>query len=229
VEIATLASGMLSTTFLGSGIISPTEAIVLWLTGSFGGILPDIDSDNSASLNIVFSIITVFFIAMSFFFMYLRYSTLIIWGSCILIYCMINLILRPLFEAATVHRGIFHSIITGLFISLIFINISYHLGNQSAELSWMIGIFLLFGYIVHLLLDEVYSVDVNNNLVKRSFGTALKLFDYKNLAISTIMIIATLVGFYATPKSTEIYIAVTDKKTYLMIKKSFIPSRLMSL
>jgi membrane-bound metal-dependent hydrolase YbcI (DUF457 family) len=134
-----------------------------------------------------------------------------------------------LFEAATVHRGIFHSIITGLFISLIIINTSYYLGNQSAKHSWMIGIFLLFGYIVHLLLDEVYSVDINNNLVKRSFGTALKLFDYKNLAISTIMIIATLIGFYAAPKSTEIYIAVTDKNTYQMIKKSFMPSEQMNL
>jgi hypothetical protein len=229
VEIATLASGMLSTTCLGSAIISPVEAIVLWLTGSFGGILPDIDSDNSASLNIVFSLITIFCIAMSFFFMYPRYSTLIIWGSCILIYGMINVILRPLFEATTVHRGIFHSIVTGLCFTLIFINISYYLGNQTAKFSWMIGVFLLFGFLVHLLLDEVYSVDINNNRVKRSFGTALKLFDYKNLTISTIMILVTLVGFYAAPKSTEFYIAVTDKKTYLMIKNSFMPSEQMKL
>ncbi len=32
------------------------------------------------------------------------------------------------------------------------------------------------GYIVHLVLDEIYSVDLKNRKIKKSFGTALKLF-----------------------------------------------------
>jgi hypothetical protein len=222
-ETAALLSGMLSTTCLGSGLISPIEAIVLWMTGTLGGILPDIDSDSSTSLNIVFGIITLFFIAMSFHFMYSRYSTLIIWGSCILVYCLINIILRPLFEAATVHRGIFHSVIAGLFFTFAIVNVSYYLGKQTAVFSWMIGLFLLFGFFVHLLLDEIYSVDVSNKKIKRSFGTALKLFDYRNLLVSAAMLLATSVSYYAAPTSKEFYQTITDKDTYMAIKKSFIP------
>jgi hypothetical protein len=222
-ETAALLSGMLSTTCLGSGLISPIEATVLWIAGTFGGILPDIDSDNSTSLNIVFGIITLFFISMSLYFMYPGYSTLIIWGSCILIYFLINMIIRPLFEAATVHRGIFHSVIAGLFFAFTVVNMSFYLGRQTTAFSWMIGVFLLFGFLIHLLLDEIYSVDVSNNKIKRSFGTALKLFDYKNLSISIIMLLATLIGYYMAPASKEFYQAVSDKNTYITIKNSFMP------
>ena len=32
------------------------------------------------------------------------------------------------------------------------------------------------GYLMHLVLDEAYSVDFNNKRIKRSFGTALSLY-----------------------------------------------------
>lgn len=221
IEIAAAGSGILSTACLGSNLISPIEAIVLWITGTFGGILPDIDSDNSSSLKIVFNIISLLFIVICFFFMYTRYTILVIFGGCTLIYCLTNIFLRPLFESITVHRGICHSIFTGLFISIASVDLSYYLGEQTTTFSWMIGIFLLFGFLIHLVLDEIYSIDISNNRIKRSFGTALKLFDYKNLSLSIIMVLATLIGYKIAPSSKEIYQVITDINTYTSIKKSF--------
>jgi hypothetical protein len=228
IEVAALGSGMLSTAWLGSSLITPFEAIVLWLAGTLGGILPDVDSDNSTSLNVIFNIISLFFIALSFFFMYSRYTTLVIWGSCILIYCLINMLLRPLFESATIHRGIFHTVIAGLFFSVTVINLSFYYGKQTATFSWMIGLFIFFGFLIHLLLDEISSVDVANNKIKRSFGTAFKLFEYKNLYLSAILILITLVGYNIAPNPKVFFQTVTDIDTCYKIINSISPNGLLN-
>jgi ABC-type transport system involved in multi-copper enzyme maturation permease subunit len=221
IEIAALGSGMLSTAYLGSSLVNPVEAIVLWVAGTFGGILPDVDSDNSTSLKIVFNLISLFLIAISFFFMHTRYTTVVIWGSSLLIYCVVNLIVRPIFESLTVHRGIFHSVIAGLFFSVILVDISYYYGKQTASFSWMIGLFLLFGFLIHLALDEISSVDISNNRIKRSFGTAFKLFEYKNVVLSTSMLLLVLIGYKLSPSHQEFYQEVVNQDAYLVIANGF--------
>ena len=52
------------------------------------------------------------------------------------------------------------------------------------------GLFVLIGFIIHLVLDEIYSVDVEGAVIKKSFGTALKLFDYHSWRASGLMAIA---------------------------------------
>ncbi len=225
VEIATLASGMLSTVCLGAGIASSSEAIALWITGTLGGILPDIDSDNSSALDIVFSIVSLFSIVVIFSCFHDRYSTLVLWGGCVLTYAVINFAVRPLFEAATIHRGIFHSILAGLFFAFSAVNLAFHLGGLNANFSWLLGSFLLLGFLVHLILDELYSVDLSNARIKRSFGTALKIFDYTNLKISVLMAAAVLSTYYIAPKSATFYSTFTDVKTLQQIKKSFLPEK----
>ena len=70
--------------------------------------------------------------------------------------------------------------------------------------SWAIGFFLFFGYTIHLVLDEVYSADLLNSRVKRSFGTALKLVDYGNIGTSSVMVAAMLAAYLMAP-SVESY------------------------
>jgi hypothetical protein len=45
--------------------------------------------------------------------------------------------------------------------------------------SWVYGIMFTWGYLVHLILDEIYSVDLNNRRMKKSSGTAFKFFKLK--------------------------------------------------
>ena len=52
---------------------------------------------------------------------------------------------------------------------------------------------------VHLLLDEMYSVDLANRRIKKSFGTALKLFNYKNISSSILMTILTVLLYWFSP------------------------------
>ena len=43
---------------------------------------------------------------------------------------------------------------------------------------------MFVGFLTHLILDEMYSVDVYDTRIKASFGTALKFYDGKRLGES---------------------------------------------
>jgi hypothetical protein len=53
------------------------------------------------------------------------------------------------------------------------------------------------------LLDEIYSVDLSNITIKRSFGTALKIADFDNkFTLSSIVAIAGLIYLAHPTKQT---------------------------
>ena len=70
---------------------------------------------------------------------------------------------------------------------------------QTSELqSWLLGTFMTLGYIVHLALDELYSVDFTGVRVRRSFGSALKIIDLHRLPASCLLIFIALVAWFWT-------------------------------
>ena len=72
--------------------------------------------------------------------------------------------------------------------------------SEPAHSAWLTGLFVLIGFIIHLVLDEIYSVDVEGAVIKKSFGTALKLFDYHSWRASGLMGIALVAaGIGHTP------------------------------
>jgi len=70
--------------------------------------------------------------------------------------------------------------------------------------------FILLGGLIHLLLDELYSVDLNNVTIKRSFGTALKIADFDNKLITLASIIAIAGLIYVAPPTKHTIIALSD-------------------
>ena len=72
--------------------------------------------------------------------------------------------------------------------------------NKADSLAWLSGGFVFLGGLIHLLLDEIYSVDLRNIKIKRSFGTALKLVDLDNKLLLLAMMIAVAVLWTTTPE-----------------------------
>jgi membrane-bound metal-dependent hydrolase YbcI (DUF457 family) len=74
----------------------------------------------------------------------------------------------------TVHRGMFHSLVA----AAIFGELTFLLAcGDSTALRWFTAGGVVVGFLSHLLLDEVYSVQWDGRpRLKRSFGTALKFF-----------------------------------------------------
>lgn len=214
-NVAALVSGVASAALLSANHIELNTALWLWFLGTLGGLLPDLDSDNSTSLDIIFNLFTACIILLS-----IRYLTsdainerqfVLLIGLPVVIHLVIKYGLRNIFEWQTIHRGMCHSILFLLFCGLLTTNLTaffIHEQFKHADLfSWLSGAFVFCGGIIHLLLDELYSVDLANARIKRSFGSAFKLSDFSNLSLTTIFIgFVVILAFLAPPIASTIII-----------------------
>jgi hypothetical protein len=92
--------------------------------------------------------------------------------------------------------------LAAVFFALLMTCISYHFLHWNVLHAWLNGLFIALGFVVHLLLDELFSVDLSNARMKSSFGTALKLFSHGSLTASALMTIFTL---YSTRSSFRFF------------------------
>lgn len=112
------------------------------------------------------------------------------------VYLLVRFGAGILLERLTVHRGMFHS----LPAALIFGELAFLLGSGTVEMRWYKAGAVTLGYVVHLVLDEIYSFKWRYGLprLKKSFGTAVKLFGrdwwpnittYAKLAVLTFVVL----------------------------------------
>jgi len=215
-NVAAVATCLASAALLSAEHINLYTALGLWFLGTIGGLLPDIDSDNSTSLDIIFNLF-----AFSAVLIMLRYVSSDIVNAAriqpfslielialpILTYTLMRYLIRPIFEKITVHRGSCHSLLFLLLMALITTHTVWRLTSQVSEqtiiIAWLAGGFIFMGGVIHLLLDELYSVDLSNVRIKRSFGSALKLAEFKNKSITLLTIIAIAGLAYTAPPANQ--------------------------
>lgn len=215
-QFATIGSGLAATAFLGTEILSPSEAFLCWVMGTVGGILPDIDSDNSHSLSILFGAISVVACFLTAMYWVKALPLFWVWIACATVFFLVQIVVRYIFERFTVHRGIFHSLLASLFFMFFVVAAADQLGSDGTA-AWFLGLFTAFGYFLHLLLDEIYSVDFMNVTIKRSFGSAVKIWDARNVGTTLAMSTATFVAFMATPSPYDFTRIIFDPATYSLM------------
>ena len=103
------------------------------------------------------------------------------------------------FHNLSVHRGIWHSFLAAVFSAAATAVVFYYVLGRHEGVAWLGAGFLFVGFLVHLALDEIYSVDVMDTRIKASFGTALKLFDRRHPYASLGMLAATVAVLSITP------------------------------
>ena len=111
-----------------------------------------------------------------------------------LVYLLIRFALAEVLRRWTVHRGMFHSIPA----ALIFGELAFLLGTGTTDMRVYKAMGVVLGYLSHLLLDELYSIQWGHAKVKKSFGTALKLFGpsvFPNLTTYAKLIFLTFISF----------------------------------
>lgn len=207
-NVAALLTGISSATLVAAGHIELNTAVWLWFLGTIGGLLPDIDSDNSTSLDTIFNLFSF-----SIILIIMRYLTredvgelsfLKVIGIPVVTYAVMKYGLRTIFERLTVHRGSCHSVLflvlCGLLTTQIIASIDGFDTNKADRLAWLSGGFVFLGGLIHLMLDELYSVDLRNIKIKRSFGTALKLVDLDSKLLMLAMMLAVGVLWHTTPE-----------------------------
>lgn len=220
---AAAGAGLLSTLCLQIGFVDRQEALMLAFVGTAGGILPDVDLQRAYPSRILFSLLGIFAAFLMVFSLENERSIVELWLIGLGTFIGVRYVFWQIFHKYTTHRGSIHSLVAALFAMFTFSAASYHLLGKDDFISWLIGFFLLLGFLLHLLLDEVYSVDFMNYRIKRSFGTAMKLLDSSKPAKSVFMIGMTLVVWFATPPIGRFWDTMTSVQTYQIIIDRFLP------
>ncbi|UDV01733.1 hypothetical protein J8N69_08890 [Marinomonas profundi] len=68
-----------------------------------------------------------------------------------------------------------------------------------AKTAWGIGGFIFLGATIHLILDELYSIELSGMRIKRSFGTAMKLTDWGEPLASLVLVLCCALGYWLSP------------------------------
>lgn len=152
----------LETSLLGAGLCSVS------------GMLPDLDSDSGTPVREM----STFAASVIPMLMLPRFEALACCHEMMVLmaavcYCVIRFGVVEIFKRYTVHRGMWHSIpacaVCGLLTFLI-------VADAHLEVRFYKAAAVMLGFFSHLLLDEIWSLNVRKVTVKKSFGTAIKFF-----------------------------------------------------
>ncbi len=159
--------------------IPPEPCLLATGLCSVSGILPDLDSDSGVpyreSVAFVSAFVPMLLISR---FQSLGWARETIVLACALLYIGIRFGVAELFRRYTVHRGMWHSIPAAASVGLLAFLITDHQHLQ-LRVYWTIA--AVAGFMTHLMLDEIYSVDFRGVRLKKSFGTALKFWSNRGM------------------------------------------------
>ena len=167
--------------------LSISESLLAFLWCWFAGMLPDIDADEGKPLTIIFDSLAIFASILAVALLedttQLSVQTMVFLG----VYYIVKYPVKSIVKSRTSHRGAFHTLPVGVIFSTL-VCLAY---SQEPQLAIGLAGATFVGFLSHLILDEVFSVDLSGLRVKRSFGTALKLFSgsfVRNCIIYSVMI-----------------------------------------
>jgi len=223
IVVGTIVAGSLATLTLAADVIAPENLVAVTMAGSLGSVLPDIDLKDSRPSRALFAGLAVFFSFALLFHFAPRLSIAEMWILWLGSLLFVRYGLHTAFHRLTNHRGIWHSWIAGLASAFATVIIFYYVFDRPDGVAWLAGGFLLIGFLTHLILDEIYSVDVLGNYIKRSFGTAFKPFDKRNPAGSAAMAAVAVALLFLTPSITTFYDGITSKPMWASLHQRLLP------
>ncbi len=221
--VAAVGSGLCATVALAGHAAPQNYLLTLTLAGAIGGILPDIDLELAIPSRMLFSALGVVTAFITLFALKKQYSIAELWIAWLAVYLAVRYGAHAIFFERTRHRGIFHSLLAGAFFMALTAVIFDRVFGEPPALAWLTGLFVLIGFIIHLVLDEIYSVDIQGAAIKRSFGTALKPFDYHSWRSSTAMGLAFAACFAAAPPPQDFVNIVRPPVLFGFLKERLLP------
>lgn len=189
---SSLAGAGYAAALSSAGLAWPHAALAGLLCGG-AGMLPDLDSDSGRPVRELFGVTAA---VVPFLLLQRLIRSGIPPEHVVLIEIGVYLGIRFgaawIFKHVTVHRGMFHSIpAAAIAAELAF------LADNGAPLAarWALGGGVFLGYLSHLVLDEIYSIDARGLKVRlnKSAGSALKLMSaHAGATVLTWLIMASL-------------------------------------
>lgn len=191
-----------STKLLG---LSANETLLLTLLGTVGGILPDIDLRHSTPSQMLFSFFGTLAALCWLFANVGNYSALSLWAISITVFFFVRYPIWMLFHQFTVHRGALHSLAAALMFMFCTAAAASKVFYLNAVTSWLCAVFVASGFVLHLILDEIYSVDFMGVRIKKSFGSALKVLDMQRLFATCFILLICFASWFFTPSLEDVW------------------------
>ena len=224
--VAAGASAVVSATLLSMEVVTPEQAVISFALGTLGGLLPDVDSAHSTSIKVGFNVLSLLITIMLIFVKSSTYSLVEMFISSVVVFVGIRYFLLEVFRKISKHRGMFHSIPVAIIWGVVTAILSQWFFDLNSLISWVYGFMITFGYLVHLTLDEIYSVDLGNRRMKKSIGTALKfgMFKTKEQKIHTAVIyIAIPILLMLAPDTELLQTSLFSKDAWLTFTDIILP------
>ncbi|MCU0955253.1 MAG: metal-dependent hydrolase [Hyphomicrobium sp.] len=223
IAVGTVVSGALATLTLAADVIAPENLIAVTMAGVLGSVLPDIDLKDSRPSKAMFAGLGIFFSFAVLFSFATSFSVAELWILWLGTLVVFRYGLHTAFHNLSIHRGIWHSILAALFCAGLTSVVFYYVLGRHEGVAWLAGAFLFIGYLTHLVLDEIYSVDVMDTRVKASFGTALKLFDRRYPYASLAMLAATVAVLSITPPTKTFMDGMASRNLWAGLNQRLLP------
>ena len=219
----TVVAGALATLTLAADVIAPENLVAVTLAGVLGSVLPDIDLKDSRPSRAMFAGLAIFFSFAVLFNVAMKYSIAELWIVWLGTLVGVRYGLHKIFHKISVHRGIWHSLLAGTFCAVATAIVFHRLLGKPEGVAWLAAGFMMIGYLTHLILDEMYSVDVMDTRIKASFGTAMKLFDSRYPVASLAMAAATVAAVMVSPPTKMFRDGISSKSMWTGLQSRLLP------
>ncbi|MFN0218522.1 MAG: metal-dependent hydrolase [Hyphomicrobium sp.] len=224
IAVGTVVAGALATLTLAADVVAPENLVAVTMAGVLGSVLPDIDLKDSRPSRAMFAGLGVFFSFVALFNAATKLSVAELWILWLGTLVAVRYGLHAIFHRVARHRGIWHSVLAALFSSVATAVVYYHVLGRHEGVAWLAAAFMMAGFLTHLALDEMYSVDVMDTRVKASFGTALKLIDTRHLGASFGMAAATVAAVMLSPPTKTFVDGVGSPSLWTGLHQRILPS-----
>ena len=223
IGVGTVVSGGMATLTLAADVISPESLIAVTMAGVLGSVLPDIDLKDSRASRAFFSGLAVFISFCVLFVNAQAYSIAELWLLWLGSFVLVRYGAAAAFHRFSYHRGIWHSLLAAAFFWFLTTVVFKHVLGRHEGVAWLAGGFMFVGYITHLLLDELFSVDLMDKRLKASFGSALKFYDARHVGDTSLVVVLTVIAFLLTPPSGPFVNGITSPQLWSGLHQKLLP------
>ena len=223
IAVGTVVSGAAATLTLAANVISQESLVAVTMAGVVGSVLPDIDLKESRPSRALFAGLAVFLSFCVLFAVANRYSIAEMWIAWLGTLAFVRYPVHAAFHRFSYHRGIWHSLLAGAMFWFLTAFVYNRLLGYHEGVAWLAGGFLFIGFLTHLILDEIYSVDVFDTRLKASFGTAVKLYDYKHVGDSAVVAAMCVAAFLVTPPAAPFVEGITSHQLWAGLQQRLLP------
>lgn len=218
---AAIPAALAASLAIAGDLVTPTVGAVCFGLGVLGGMLPDIDAENSVPTRIIFGALAL--VAATATALALRDSTTpgLVVLAALATFVGVRVGLRAVTAWLCVHRGLVHSLPFAALVGALVVHLASRAFHLAPTPAWLAGLFLTGGFLIHLALDELYSVDLLGARMKRSFGTALKLGSRRQL-LGTAVLYAGVIGLLTVAPPADRFLRdLTSRHTRAAIAATF--------